>query len=344
MSRLLGGVAYSILFTSFEAWLVAEAEACRLPSQLLTEMFATSSFVYAVSAVVAGVVGHFCIALLTPPRGPSPLSAPFNLAVPVLLAASALCQWTWREHYGDRSASPAASLWRSWRTVTSSRTLLCLGLINALYETALYVFVFMWTPSLELRAPRAIPHGLVFSSFMVCKMAGAQLFYVLADILTPIGCLGMVFAGSAVCMAVPIFSRSYEALLVAFALFEGLLGIYWPAIALLRVGEIADAERASTMAVFRVLLNGLVIAVLLAAGAMPEHLVYATAAAALLVCFGATRVLAKEARPTSKELSPIVAKTGLGNSGARDTLPMRRASSGEGLPADDATSRRKVGS
>ena len=28
MSRLLGGVAYSILFTSFEAWLVAEAEVC----------------------------------------------------------------------------------------------------------------------------------------------------------------------------------------------------------------------------------------------------------------------------------------------------------------------------
>ena len=35
-----------------------------------------------------------------------------------------------------------------------------LGLVNSLYEAALYVFVFMWTPSLERRAARAgMPDG-----------------------------------------------------------------------------------------------------------------------------------------------------------------------------------------
>jgi hypothetical protein len=52
--------------------------------------------------------------------------------------------------------------------------------------------------------------GLVFSCFMVCKMAGAQLFAALADAVSPTACLGLVFGGSALCMAVPIFSNSYE--------------------------------------------------------------------------------------------------------------------------------------
>jgi hypothetical protein len=94
-------------------------------------------------------------------------------------------------------------------------------------------------------------------------------------------------------------------------LFEGLLGIYWPAIALLRVDEISDAERASTMAVFRMLLNALVIAVLVAAGRMPEHAIYAVAVAMLLVCLGASRVLSRpsDARAGARharELSPII--------------------------------------
>ena len=46
------------------------------------------------------------------------------------------------------------------------------------------------------------------------------------------------------------------------------------------------------MAVFRVLLNGLVIAVLLGAGYVPEHAVYATASAMLVVCLLGSHVLA----------------------------------------------------
>lgn len=41
----------------------------------------------------------------------------------------------------------------------------------ALYESALYIFVFLWTPALESRAEAvgiaSIPHGIIFSLFMV---------------------------------------------------------------------------------------------------------------------------------------------------------------------------------
>ena len=57
-----------------------------------------------------------------------------------------------------------------------------------------------------------------------------------------------------------------QAVLFAFAMFEGLLGIYWPAIALLRATALDEATRSSTMAVFRLLLNLLVITALPLAG------------------------------------------------------------------------------
>ena len=59
-----------------------------------------------------------------------------------------------------------------------------------------------------------------------------------------------------------------------------------------RCAALSDGQRASTMAVFRVLLNGLVIAVLLGAGYVPEHAVYATASAMLVVCLLGSHVLA----------------------------------------------------
>ena len=41
-----------------------------------------------------------------------------------------------------------------------------------------------------------------------------------------------------VALATPLFTESYDALLVAFCGFECLLGVYWPAIALLRSTEV----------------------------------------------------------------------------------------------------------
>ncbi|EOD18919.1 hypothetical protein EMIHUDRAFT_451271, partial [Emiliania huxleyi CCMP1516] len=242
-SRLLGGISYSILFTSFESWLIAEAEACELPRGQLTHIFAASSCVYAFSAVVAGIVGHVVVELSPPSAegGHNRFAAPFNVAAPVLLLASFLCQVQWSERYGDRRTTPSASLLRSWRAIVASRTLLALGVVNSLYETSLYAFVFMWTPSLERRAPHQISHGLIFSIFMVSKMAGAQGFALLdAYGVSPTSCLGGVFAGSALCLLVPVVSSSYEALLLAFSAFECLLGLYWPAIALVRAGELDD--------------------------------------------------------------------------------------------------------
>ena len=80
-----------------------------------------------------------------------------------------------------------------------------------------------------------------------------------------------------VLMAAPIFTSSYEILLLAFCGFEALLGVYWPSVAVLRSAEISDAERSTTMAVFRLPLNVLVVVVLLLVPLLREEFVFGLA-------------------------------------------------------------------
>lgn len=50
--------------------------------------------------------------------------------------------------------------------------MLRLGLLQALFEGAMYTFVFLWTPAMS-QAGHSIPHGVVFSAFMVsCALGG----------------------------------------------------------------------------------------------------------------------------------------------------------------------------
>ena len=50
VGRVLSGIAYSILYTSFESWLIAEADARRLPMPLLSRLFSVATFTNAVRA------------------------------------------------------------------------------------------------------------------------------------------------------------------------------------------------------------------------------------------------------------------------------------------------------
>ena len=354
VGRVLGGVAYSILYTSFESWLIAEADARRLPMSLLSKLFSVATFTNAGTAVIAGMVGHLAVEVI-PHTVHNKFASAFDVGAIVLLIAACLAAVRWGERFGnsDGAASSASeSLWQSCRAIRRSRELLYLGLVNSyagasphacthtrvthlartslhkrptpactsthtrtklshttsaflstthrLYEAALYVFVFLWTPALERRASLSVTgsttvgHGLVFSIFMLSKMAGSQAFHALSMRLSPAAILQVVFAGSAGCLASPLLTDSYERTLLAFCGFEALLGMYWPAIALLRCGALDDSQRASTMAVFRVLLNVLVITILPLAGGLPEGVAFSLGSGLLLVCLACIGVVKQE--------------------------------------------------
>ena len=183
------------------------------------------------------------------------------------------------------------------RFVLANPALVSLGMVNSFYEAALHVFVFMWTPLLESRGPTvaisgvlgsfngtehekkrkgtdlvsAVPHGMVFSLFMACKMAGSLLFALVGDRVPANYTLRFVFIGGAVAFLIPLVSGSYTVALLAFCSFEFGLGLYWPAMAVMRAELVPNHFRATMTSVFRVPLNVLVMACLAFSGHAGEE-------------------------------------------------------------------------
>ena len=312
VSRVLSGVAYSLLFSSFESWAITEADRMRIDRRYLVQLFSTATFFNAVSAVAAGIAGNAVVVApdgWTTALGGNRYAPAFDVGA-VSLFACALGAKTWWSEAGRRESaetetgaeaetreggsgapekSPPAEreiegVFRAARMVLAEPALLSLGSMNSLYEAALHVFVFVWTPALERRRDLGlassgagrpepeVPHGLVFSLFMACKMAGSQLFALIGDRVPFRRTLRLVFTGSAAAFAVPLLASpdGYAAALFSFCAFEFGLGLYWPAMAVARAELVPNHLRATMTSVFRVPLNVLVAVCLAFAGNADE--------------------------------------------------------------------------
>jgi hypothetical protein len=201
----------------------------------------------------------------------------------------------------------------SFKIVATRPELLSLGTTNSLYEAALHVFVFIWTPALEKRKDADqtvsgfVPHGVVFSLFMTCKMLGSMTYSILSSVQrkrpyvnvsgsgdnsnnTSIAqtrkSLRYVFLAAAISFFwTVVFKESYFVALFAFCAFEFGLGVYWPAMAVLRGELVPNNLRASVTSVFRVPLNVLVVMLLTAAGRASERALLLCCAAMMSFCF-----------------------------------------------------------
>ena len=55
----------------------------------------------------------------------------------------------------------------------SDERIALLGAIQSLFEGSMYTFVFLWTPALSPN-DEEIPHGFIFSTFMLASMLGSS--------------------------------------------------------------------------------------------------------------------------------------------------------------------------
>ena len=76
-----------------------------------------------------------------------------------------------------------------------------------------------------------MPHGLVFSLFMSCKMVGSQLYLLIGEKIPANQTLRVVFLVSLLTFLTPLLVDDYAVTLASFCLFEFGLGLYWPAMA-----------------------------------------------------------------------------------------------------------------
>ncbi|CAD6197169.1 unnamed protein product [Caenorhabditis auriculariae] len=258
VGRFLGGIATSILYSAFESWLVNEHNSRGFSESNLGTVFSHAALGNSLIAIISGIAAQFVADLFG-------YVAPFDLALSVLVIMAIIVMNTWPENYGNEKAAVQESFAKAIQTIKKDPNVLCLGLVQSLFEGSMYTFVLEWTPALTLAADgSSIPHGYIFAAFMVSTMIGSSLFKILSKQSRPEDFMRYVLLLAAICLSIPIIAPT-SALMVfgAFLMFEVCVGIFWPAMGCLRGTYVPEETRSTTLNLFRIPLNLIVVFILL---------------------------------------------------------------------------------
>lgn len=268
LGRMAGGVGTALLFSAPEAWLVGEHQRAGFSDAWLSGTFGLAYLGDSIVAILAGQLAGSAAEL----HGPT---APFALSMVVLALGAAAVLATWRENTALTNASTAPTaevdsaqkvrIVDAWRKIIADPRILGVGAIQALFEGAMYIFVIQWPPAMIGVLPgKDVPFGAVFSCLMAACMIGSSAFAAIAPRLSVEVATAVMLALAAGSMAAPaLTSGSLPIVVASFLLFEACVGFYFPAIGTLRSKYVPDSHRGVMMAMFRVPLNVIVVAVML---------------------------------------------------------------------------------
>lgn len=280
IGRLLGGVATSLLFSVFEAWLIRAHNDAKL-KQYLGKSFSWAAYGNSIIAILAGLVANnaassFPMSKISGNMYYGGYLNPFDISL-VALAVCAACAFTmWEENYGqenenDKNGADYSKAINNvqWYngiqeafnlTMRKNEILFC-GIISSLFEGSMYIFVFMWTPALTGGdADVKLPFGLIFSTFMVCCMVGSSLFSILMDMQIKVESLAVALFGLASFSLFVVATVSSPTLsFIAMNIFEVAVGLYWPAMGTMKGAIVPESKRAAIYNLFRIPLNFIVL-------------------------------------------------------------------------------------
>jgi len=280
LGRLLGGIATSLLFSVFEAWLIRSHSDAQLGRNFLSKSFAWAAYGNSVIAIGAGLVANWAAGAveMKPVTNGSDIIhvggylSPFDISFVALVLCGMCCAALWDENYGDQGDDQKSgddnrqSKWydglRNAYTVTiRSRDILLCGIISSLFEGSMYIFVFMWTPALKKFAEEgtSLPFGLIFSTFMVACMAGSSLFSILVTRIKVEAMAVGVFAASALAMALVALGSSDVTLYSGMLIFEMCVGMYFPVMGTMKGTIVPEDKRAAIYNLYRIPLNCIVL-------------------------------------------------------------------------------------
>ncbi len=251
IGRILGGVATSLLFSSFESWYISEHNSRGLPEGELVVTFGVSTGMNSLIAIgcgfIAQVVVHNVKYQVLPNFYIGGFITPFDIAIICLAIGMFLIRSKWGENWGTRHKVESWS--SSLNLIKNDRSILLLGLTQGLFESAMYCFVFVWTPALG----QGIPHGVIFATFMIAIAIGSLIF---SRFEKPV--LVACFAGGVALMIALVPDLRF----LGFVSFELCCGIYFPSMASLKSKIVPENFRTTIYNLYRVPLNIVVVFVL----------------------------------------------------------------------------------
>ncbi|KIO25270.1 hypothetical protein M407DRAFT_75927 [Tulasnella calospora MUT 4182] len=275
--RLVSGFATAILFSCFETWVVSASQSAGVSQAGLSTILGDAMLINGIAASVAGVVSNQLVAQV------KTFTSPFMLSGVLLVASWFMIRKLWTENYGAQDASVGVGKWdilqlgrlrQAIDIVRRDPALLVLGLRQTCFEGSMYIFVFLWVPSMQEASPpnAQLPLGYIFSAFMVSMMLGSVVYtsvvshslprsdapLVLHAKLASLNCLVASLA-----LAISFSTSLPQTRFWSFCLFEACVGVYYPVQGMLKGSMISNDHRATLAALFRVPLNIFVTGIML---------------------------------------------------------------------------------
>ncbi|GFH18481.1 uncharacterized protein HaLaN_15297, partial [Haematococcus lacustris] len=295
--RLLGGIATSLLFSAFESWVVAEHFAKGFDERWLGDTFSKAVFSgNGLMAIFAGLLANTLVGNL----GLGPV-APFDASAVVLMIGGGGIMLLWSENYGDpRHQHPLDHQFKmAAAAILGDTRIALLGAMQSLFEAG--IFVFLWTPALSPNGEK-IPHGMIFACFMTASMVGSALSPILMKRFKIETYMKYVFAVAALALSVPFLfhlnghkeapalaagsapqpgaiSLEGKFQLIAFCVFEVIVGVFWPSMMTMRAHYVPEELRATIINCFRVPLNLFVCVILYNVHLFPLSIMFALCSA-----------------------------------------------------------------
>lgn len=122
--------------------------------------------------IVAGIIASLSVQVLGS-------YGPFNVAMVILVIGSIIIIIFWTENYGESRGGITTSLSPAVSSILLDGRIFKLGIIQCCFESSMYIFVFLWTPTIENLAEDEILHGWIFAGFMVSITIGSSLYVLL---------------------------------------------------------------------------------------------------------------------------------------------------------------------
>lgn len=184
VSRMVGGVTTNLLSSVFETWLDTEYRKQGLDENKYEIIMRDSVIVSNTAAIASGYLAH----ILAESMGPV---GPFQGAVTCTAVALVVVMLLWSENYGAVGSESNEKSIRSyvneaWTAFRTDSRVLRVGIIQGLTVGSLQIFVFLWSPTLQIFSNSALQtfstfgldssgepaYGLIFGAFMAAGVAG----------------------------------------------------------------------------------------------------------------------------------------------------------------------------
>jgi len=276
VGRFLAGFSTSILFSAFESWLISASSTAGLGSSELSTIFGRATLVNGIVATAAGVFSNQLVGAT------GNYASPFIASGCLLALAWFVIRGSWTENFGSGGGtSDSTDMFQvkrlrqaidivrrgtnSWLfahlflTRSSDPHLLVLGVTQTCFEGSMYLFVFLWVPSLQSATdvPNGahLPFGYIFSAFMVSMMIGSVVYTFISSYarrnssdssLTVHAKLsGIVCAIAGLSFAMSVAFETEHIRFWTFCMFEACVGMYYPVQGMLRGTLISNEHRAT---------------------------------------------------------------------------------------------------